>query len=183
MCTLCIRCRALDMLTGIRSSDQSDRHCIISSQSVSEVSVEFPNFLQFSLVRLAAARASCVLHVTPIILESPQPNHQPNPTPGLNIHTNSFATHFQFLSFCPRFKAHIDCYSHLSAPAPWRPAAARRGWRCAPWCPWPRPVSALAAHFSSCSPYCSSSLCSRHYAGPRSIKPVKAKYLSMVNLF
>ena len=129
------------------------------------------------------ARPSCVLHVTPIILESPQPNHQPNPTPGLNIHTNSFATHFHFFSFSPRFKAHIDCYSYLSAPAPWRPAAARRGWRCAPWCPWPRPVSALAAHFSSCSPYCSSSLCSRHYAGPRSIKPVKAKYLSMVNLF
>ena len=41
----------------------------------------------------------------------------------------------------------LHCYSHLSAPAPWRPAAARRGWRCAPCCscPWPRPVSTLAS--------------------------------------
>ena len=68
------------------------------------------------------ARPSCVLHVTPIILESPQPNHQPNPTPGLNIHTNSFATHFQFLSFCPRFKAHT--YWLLFSPLCARPVAA-----------------------------------------------------------
>ena len=47
---------------------QSDRSCIISSQAVL---VQFPNFLQFS------PRSSNTLHVTPIIPESPQPNHYP----------------------------------------------------------------------------------------------------------
>ena len=47
---------------------QSHRSCIISSHAVL---VQFPNFLQFS------PRSSNTLHVTPIIPESPQPNHYP----------------------------------------------------------------------------------------------------------
>ena len=152
MCTLCIRCRALDMLTGIRSSDQSDRHCIISSQSVSEVSVEFPNFLQFSLVRRPAARAQLCVACDPNYsrVTTTKPPTQSNTMPQYSY--KFFCYPFSIFLFLPRLRYILHCYSHLSAPAPWRPAAARRGWRCAPCCPWPRPVSTLASHFSSCSP-------------------------------
>ena len=118
MCTLCIRCRALDMLTGIRSSDQSDRHCIISSQSVSEVSVEFPNFLQFSLVRRPAARAQLCVACDPNYsrVTTTKPPTQSNTMPQYSY--KFFCYPFSIFLFLPRFKVHIALlFSPLCARA------------------------------------------------------------------
>ena len=152
-CTLCIRCRALDMLTGIRSSDQSDRHCIISSQSVSEVSVEFPNFLQFSLVRRPAARAQLCVACDPNYsrVTTTKPPTQSNTMPQYSY--KFFCYPFSIFLFLPRLRYILNGIltslrsrrggqQQPGEDGGVRHAAAVRG----------RAQSRHSHHFSSCSP-------------------------------
>ena len=72
-------CVCVSVSSNMLTLHQSHRSCIISSHAVL---VQFPNFLQFS------PRSSNTLHVTPIILESPQPSHYPAPLGGGHLQHN-----------------------------------------------------------------------------------------------